>query len=173
MRDQYLTITQAQENLLESEQRYKLIVEATNDAIWDWNLVTNEIYFSEKFQELTGYDASFFSAVDSPFKDFIHPDEVDSIMTQLQLYLAGKINKFECEYRLKVKDNGYKWFYSRAKAIFNEEGKPIRVVGSNADITFIKAHEEELMYLVYHDQLTGLYNRSYFNEQFSLTVNEN
>jgi len=172
LRDQYLTITQAQENLLESEQRYKLIVEATNDAIWDWNLVTNEIYFSEKFQELTGYDASFFSAVDSPFKDFIHPDEVDSIMTQLQLYLAGKINKFECEYRLKVKDNGYKWFYSRAKAIFNEEGKPIRVVGSNADITFIKAHEEELMYLAYHDQLTGLYNRSYFNEQFSLTVNE-
>lgn len=172
LRDQYITITEAQDNLLESEQRYKLIVEATNDAIWDWNLLSNEIYFSEKFQELTGYDESFFSSTDTPFKSFIHPDEVEGIITQLQLYLAQKINKFECEYRLKVKDNGYKWFYSRAKAIFNEEGKPIRVVGSNADISYIKSHEQELVHLAYHDQLTGLYNRSYFNEQFALAVNE-
>lgn len=173
LRDQYLTITRAQDNLIESEQRYKLIVEATNDAIWDWNLVDNEIYFSEKFQELTGYDGSFFSSKDTPFKSLIHPDEVESIMKQLQLYLAGKINKFECEYRLKLKDNSYKWFYSRAKAIFDEDGKPIRVVGSNADISYIKAHEKELMHLAYHDQLTDLYNRSYFNEQFSLAINKN
>lgn len=173
LREQYLAITEAQDSLLESEQRYKLIVEATNDAIWDWNLITNEIYFSEKFQELTGYDKSFFSSKDTNFKSLIHPDEVDGIMTQLHLYLAQKINKFECEYRLKVKDKGYKWFYSRAKAIFNEEGKPIRVVGSNADISFIKSHEEELIHLAYHDQLTGLYNRSYFNEQFSLVADEN
>lgn len=172
LREQYLTIAQAQEDLIESEQRYKLVIEATNDAIWDWNLAKNEIYFSEKFQELTGYDKSFFSSKDDAYKSLIHPDEVEDIAKKLQLYLEQKINKFECEYRLKVKNNGYKWFYSRAKAIFDSEGNPIRIVGSNSDISYIKSHEQELAYLAYHDQLTGLYNRSYFNEKFALAFNK-
>ena len=129
--------------LKESEERWALAIEGTNDGIWDHDLVSGEHFLSPRCMEIVGYD---YAEIDSFEKwiDFIHPDDQKHVQTTFVAYLQNKKSTYVCEYRVKCKDGRYKWLLSRGKALWDKSGNPIRAIGSITDISDRKQAEELL-----------------------------
>ncbi|WP_139902452.1 ABC transporter substrate binding protein [Clostridium thermarum] len=172
LKRQYEIICTSQEELKESEQRYKTILDATNDGLWDWDLLTDKIYFSDKWFEIMGYDRKSYKHTEEQWLSLVHPNDREKIKTTRKLYLNREIDSYECDYRIKARDGSYRWLHTRGQAIFNDAGVPVRMIGSHTDVTNTKQYQRVLKHLAYHDQLTDLYNRTYFNEVFSAELKD-
>lgn len=148
---------QIEENLRQSEERWQLVLKGNNDGIWDWNLLSGEIFTSERFQEILGnknYQDDTCKIVNR-FDEWIsriHPDDVEQIIEITQKYLERQIPYYEIEYRLQCQNGDYKWVMSRAQALWDEEGKPQRMVGSLKDICQRKQAEEALHQSIQREQ---------------------
>jgi diguanylate cyclase (GGDEF)-like protein/PAS domain S-box-containing protein len=148
--------------LRQREERYALAVRAANDGIWDWNLKTNEIYFSERWKEILGYkDEEIGSDVNEWFRR-IHPDDQKQVQSNLITHLRDATPRFECEYRMQHANGKYLWVISRGKAMRDADGNAYGFGGSQSDITARKLAEERLAHDAVHDALTGLPNRILF-----------
>ncbi|MFW5667078.1 MAG: PAS domain-containing sensor histidine kinase, partial [Coleofasciculus sp.] len=146
-----------EEDLRQSEERWQLVLKGNNDGIWDWNLQSGEIFTSERFQEIVGnqncYDDT--CKIVHRFDEWIsriHPDDVEQIIETTQSYLERKIPYYEIEYRLQCQDDTYKWVLCRGQALWDEEGKPQRMVGSLKDISQRKQAEEALHQSIQREQ---------------------
>lgn len=126
---------QAEEALLKSEERWQLVIEGNQDAIWDWNIVTNEKFCSAQWAELVGEENYQPISRIEDFTNRTHPEDYQRVMTTKQDYLSHKIPKYAIEYRLRCNDNTYKWVLVHATAQWDEQGNPVRMVGSIKDIT--------------------------------------
>lgn len=135
---------QAEESLRQSEERWQLAIAGNNDGIWDWNLITNETFRSARWYEILGYADGELKTTNDEWSDRIHPDDFNRVMATDRDYLARQIPTYAIEYRLRCKDGTYKWVSSRAKALWDEQENPIRMVGSTRDITPRKQREEAL-----------------------------
>lgn len=148
--------------LRESEERYALAVRAANDGIWDWNLKTNEIYYSIRWKEMLGYqDNEIGTDPDEWFKR-VHPEDQKQVQAELVSHLKGLKPHFECEYRIQHSNGKYLWALSRGLAVRDAKGTVYRMAGSQSDITARKMAEERLAHDAVHDALTGLPNRVLF-----------
>ncbi len=128
-----------------SQQRYKLAMLGTNAGLWDWDLENNKIYHGPKWKEMLGYHSSEFENVDiEAIYSMIHPDDEDRVKQAVENHLKNQ-EPFELEYRIRKKSGQYEWFYDSGKAIFNNEGKPIRMVGSIINVTKRKIAEEKII----------------------------
>ena len=127
--------------LIESEERYRFALEASNDFIWDWDIATNKVYFSEQLAKSLGYSVSEFDQ--NFFLEIMYPGDKDKMISKVYEYLDGK-SEFEIEFRLKSSGGSYRWFRSKGKALFDHDSKPFRMSGSFADITNIKNKESQL-----------------------------
>lgn len=154
---QYEKLVENQKRLEESEELYRLISEAANDAIWE--VKDGERVFSDRWFEITGYSREELGSM-GDWKSLIHPEDRPHVGTMLEEYKKGNTPYYKCEYRLRTKGNGYKWLQDRGKALFDERGSIRHMGGSHTDITELKEYEKELCYLAYYDQLTGARNRS-------------
>ena len=134
-----------EEALRQSEERFDLAVRATKDGIWDWNIVSNEKYFAPRWCEILGYsyDDPDLPHVYDSWASRIHPDYYERVMNAVKAHLEDG-EAFDVNYRHRHKSGEYRWQNSRGQAIFDENGKPIRMVGSIRDITGRKQAEEEL-----------------------------
>ena len=120
--------------LKESEKRLELSVRGTNDGLWDWNIVTGEVYYAPRFKELLGYsNEADFPHVFESFKNHLHPDDRDETIEAVNAHLE-KNHPYEIEYRLRLKDGTYRWFQAKGKALRDESGKPIRMSGFISDV---------------------------------------
>ncbi|MEO8354463.1 MAG: EAL domain-containing protein, partial [Chloroflexota bacterium] len=148
--------------LRESEERYALAVRAANDGIWDWNLRTDQIYFSVRWKEMLGYrDDEIGGEVNEWFRR-IHPDDRGQVHAALLTHLRDSTPHFECEYRIQHANVTYLWVLSRGTAMRDSNGSAYRLAGSQSDITARKLAEERLAHDAVHDALTGLPNRTLF-----------
>jgi len=148
-----------------SEERYALSARGANDGLWDWDLITDNIHFSDRYAQMLGYDPdSMFNTPEEWFVH-IHPGDVESMKTLLQEHLLGTSKHFECEVRTRHKNNKYLWMLIRGIAVRNAEGTPTRIAGSQTDITDRVLTQERLLHDALHDPLTGLPNRSLLMEQ--------
>jgi PAS domain S-box-containing protein len=139
---------QAEEELRTSEERWQLALKGNNDGIWDGNLQTNEIFFSARWKEMIGYeDHEIVNHPDEFFKR-LHPDDRDWVQKALTEHWEGQTLYYSAEFRLQCKDGSYKWILSRAQALWDEAGNPLRIVGSHTDITDRKQREEALEFIV-------------------------
>lgn len=156
----------AEERLKESEQRWQYALEGSEDGVWDWNVQTNEIFFSKRWKEILGFAEH---EIENNFMQWIkriHPSDQDLVHQERQRHLAGETPQYMVEYRMLCKDGVYKWILVRGKVVArDEQGKPLRMIGTHTDITERKRSEEEIKYLSFHDKLTGLYNRAFFEEE--------
>jgi two-component system, cell cycle sensor histidine kinase and response regulator CckA len=131
--------------LQESEARFKYAIDATEDGIWDWNIIANTVYFSPQWKRLLGYLPEEVPDNIGFFFSSIHPDDVQQIRTAVDDHLAGLTPMKMSEVRLKTKDGSYRWFSDRGKTVaWTAEGKPARMVGTITDITAQKIADTNL-----------------------------
>ncbi|NCJ07505.1 EAL domain-containing protein [Synechococcales cyanobacterium C] len=162
---------QAEEALRLSEERYALATQGANDGIWDWNLISQDIYYSPRWKALLGFEDDILPDVLSSWLDRIHPDDQRPFQVSLSAHLAGETPHFENEHRLRHRAGHYLWVLSRGVATYDDQGHPQRMAGSLSNITRRKQSEAQLMYSACHDALTGLANRALFLEQLQKTLN--
>ncbi len=158
--------------LRESEERYALAAEATNDGLWDWDLRTDEMRFSPRWCQMLGYTQSELSTRPSEWFDRIHPDDRQAVMEAIDTHLRGGTTHFKKEYRIRHRDGNYRWMLGRGLALSSHQGTAYRMAGSQTDITERKLTEARLLYEALHDTLTGLPNRTLFMERLEHSIKE-
>jgi PAS domain S-box-containing protein len=127
-----------------SEDRLNLVLEGSQLGFWDWNAVTNEVYFSHTWKEMLGYTEDEVGNDLSEWDKRVHPDDKEAVYADLNAHLEGKTPFYENEHRVLCKDGSYKWILDRGQVMSRtEDGKPLRVTGTHADITEKKEIELE------------------------------
>lgn len=142
----YLTqkLEQTQAALQESEERWNLTIDGSNDGIWDWNIQTNQIFFSPRWKQMRGFAEDEINYSLEEWIKRIHPDDRDRILKAVADYFAHKSPFFQEEYRVQHKDGSYLWVLDRGQALWDESGNVIRMSGAETDITKHKQIEEAL-----------------------------
>lgn len=135
---------QTEEMLRKSEERFFLAIVGSQDGLWDWDIINNLAYFSPRWKEIIGFKDEEFENTFQNWKEQIHPDDIENVLQELDKHLKGLIPFYQVEFRMKCKDDTYKWIQSRGKAIFDDKKQPIRMAGSHTDISFKKKYEAEL-----------------------------
>lgn len=124
------------ESLLTSEARWKFALEGAGDGVWDWNLETGQITFSQRYFEMLGYpEGADWNSLED-WKSHVAPEEMQHAMTALEAYLDGNSPAYATEYRMRCNDGSWKWILARGKVVARaEDGRPRRMIGTHADIT--------------------------------------
>ena len=133
----------AREEIKATQKRFEIAVDGASDGLWDWNIVTNEIWYSHRFKDLLGYSDKDFQNLFESWKSVIHPEHRPSVMESLTRHLEAS-KSFDVEYRAQTKRGEYRWYRSRGKAIRDKSGKAIRMAGAIQDITDRKKTEVQL-----------------------------
>jgi PAS domain S-box-containing protein len=133
-----------EEALHKSEERYALAVVGSTDGLWDWDISSDTVYYSDRFKELLGYLPEEFPGTMDSFQSHLYPEDADVTWTAVERHLKERI-PYNVEYRLRVKSDEYRWFLARGQAIWDREGNPSRMAGSISDVTARKQAEEELL----------------------------
>lgn len=126
------------------QTRYQLAINGTNDGLWDWNLLTNEVYFSPQWKKQMGFEDNELPCEFKSWEDRVHPDDLEHAMIDIQNNVEGKTLKYENQHRLRHKDGSWVWILDRGQTIFDEQNTPVRMVGFHTDITEKVRIEEEL-----------------------------
>lgn len=121
--------------LLENENRWRAALEGSGLGVWDWDIESGDVYYSETWKSMLGYDADEIGTNIDEWRDRLHPDDREPIAAALDAYLRGEGSFFRWELRLRCKDGSYKWVLDRG-AVFERgaDGRPVRLIGTHADI---------------------------------------
>lgn len=132
--------TIAEQDVRKSNERITFLSQATFDAMWDWNVETNEITWNEGISKM--FDLSDPSEAQKPdwWSNNLHPEDKERVERKKSYHLENKIPRWEDEYRMKT-GNSYKYINDRGYIIFNEQSKPVRMIGAMQDLTERKSHE--------------------------------
>ena len=123
-------------------ERFVLAMQGANDGLWDWNLETDEIYYSPRWKSMLGYTEHELENVLETWANLMHPDDRNRVLRMVDLYLSGEADSFEVEMRMLHKDGHFVYVLARAFSVFTEKNKPIRLVGTHVDISESKKVEE-------------------------------
>lgn len=134
----------AEDTLRESEGRFRLVVQATNDAVWDWDLLTNLFWWNEGVTTLFGYSREELGPDASWWTEHIHPEDQERVISGVYEQIDGGGKAWTDEYRFRRKDGTYAYILDRAYVIHEDGGKPVRMIGAMMDVTARKKAEEEI-----------------------------
>jgi two-component system CheB/CheR fusion protein len=162
MRGNYLELVRTKENLrnlnagLEekvrertrelsgSEERFRLVANATHDAIWDWDLVNNKVWWSESFYSRFGFNRSNASE-ESGFRfSQIHPDDRQAVEKSVHEAINSGAESWSAKYRFKKMDGSYAQIFDQGTFLLDANGTPYRMIGAMMDITEVEATAEKL-----------------------------
>ena len=129
--------------LRQNQERLALVIRGSNDGIWDWDLVTGEVYFSPRWKSMLGYEDEELENSYSTWESLLHPDDRERALAAIRACLSGQSGTFELEQRLRHKDGSYRWILARAM-VLREGGRALRMAGSHVDLTERKQAAEQL-----------------------------
>lgn len=135
---------QMEEQLATSEERWELAISGANDGVWDWNLQSDELFLSDRWKTMLGYQPEEISNRFSEWETRIHPDDAERVMQEVKRHLDGHSALYQVEHRVRCKDGRYRWILARGKAVRDADGKPTRFLGSHSDIDERVAAETRL-----------------------------
>ena len=127
---------QAQAKLQESEDRWKFAIEGAGEGLWDWNVQTGQAFFSHHYKAMLGYDDADIGTAQNEWLDRIHPEDAPGVVKIMQPYLDGKPGTTTVEFRMLRKDGLWQWTLGRGMVVERTaQGKPLRMIGTNTDLT--------------------------------------
>ena len=132
--------------LANQEERWNLVLQGTNEGIWDWNILTGDLFISPRWKNLLGYQDNELPNRIETWETLLHPKDKDIVNQTAEAYLSQNRPNYAVEFRLRCKDGSYRWVFSRGQVLRDKNGTPIRMAGSNTDITQSKATEAALNY---------------------------
>jgi len=117
-------------------ERFQFMMAGTTDGLWDWNLETDEVYYSPRWFGMLGYETDELPATLDTWKRLVHPEDRDRVLQTAAEFISGESDKFEPEMRMYHKNGSEIFVLSRATKVFSESGdKPVRLIGTHIDIT--------------------------------------
>lgn len=135
----------AETQLRESEERFQLTLDATSDGMWDRDLVNDTVYYGANWASSLGYDKEDLKANGINWRELLHPDDREQAMAAVNAHLEGRTPMYRAEFRLRCKNGAWQWTQARGKVVsWDEQGLPVRFVGTHTDITDRKSAEEAL-----------------------------
>jgi diguanylate cyclase (GGDEF)-like protein/PAS domain S-box-containing protein len=164
--------THAEQALKRSEERFTLAAEGANDGLWEWDLRTQQVYFSGRWRALVGLPPSGGIGRPEEWMDRVHPDDAASLQEALKAHLAGNTEHFDHEHRIRTEDGTYRRFLCRGLAAHGAGRRPTRIAGSLTDTTDRAIAHEQLRSAAFLDPLTGLRNRADFVEGLGRRLDE-
>ena len=159
--------------LRESEEQYALATRGANDGLWDWDLRTDEVYFSQRWKAILGQKDSDISGVINEWFQRVHPEDLEQVKNDLSNHMKGLTPHFENEHRMLHTNGEYLWVLTRGLAVRDEGNNAYRMAGSLTDINAWKLAEEQLLHDAFHDVLTGLPNRALFVDRLGQAIERN
>jgi len=133
-----------EQDLRRSEERYALLASSTTDGMWDWDLVTNQVFYSVRWKQMLGYeDHEIDNSIDSWYQR-VHPQDIQAAMEAIEGCLRGEIPFYENIHRLRHKDHSWRWILDRGVVLRDKKGEPYRMIGTHADVTVLKKTEDRL-----------------------------
>jgi len=160
----------AETGLRASEERYRLASRAANDVIWDWSFEHQRARWGGAYEKVLGFPELEHETELQWWLDHIHPDDRDRVLTSQAEALDSGADFWHEEYRFLTASGDWIDVKSRCVIVRNNEGQPVRLVGSMLDITQQKKAEAELNWAAYHDTLTKLPNRALFRKQKRVAI---
>jgi len=156
------------EKIRRSEERYALAARAANDGLWDWELGTSSVYYSERWKAMIGHQGAEIGTSPDEWFSRVHPGDRVRLRQAVSDCVDGKQRVMECEHRLRAADGTYRWMSCQALVVqAAPDGPAVRLVGSLTDVTAQRELEEKLRYSAHHDALTGLPNRTLFLDRLT------
>ncbi len=134
----------AEEAVRQSEERWQLAAIGTTDGMWDWDVAGHTVFLFGRWKQLRGYREEEIGVDETEWSSRIHPEDSSRVMATVQSYFNKEIPAFDCEYRTRRKDGTYYWVNDRGIAVWDKQGRVVRMVGSETDITERKRAEEAL-----------------------------
>jgi diguanylate cyclase (GGDEF)-like protein/PAS domain S-box-containing protein len=150
-----LSCKRAQEALRQSEMRYALAARGANDGLWDWDLVHNTVYYSPRWKAMLGFEEDEIGDSPDEWLGRVHLEDLPHVRAALDAHREGRTPHYETEHRMLHRDTSYRWVLARGLVVRDDAGRPLRMAGSQTDITGSKVS----------DALTGLPNRVLFQDR--------
>ena len=135
-----------EKDLQKSQERWHFAVEGSNDGIWDWNLLSGKVFYSNRWKEMIGYGPGELEEELSEWENRVHPDDLESVMFKLKQHFNHETTDYSAEHRVVCKDGSWKWILDRGKVLeWDANGQPVRMVGTHSDISERKQAELALL----------------------------
>jgi two-component system, chemotaxis family, CheB/CheR fusion protein len=131
--------------LSDSEERFRMVSQATNDAIWDWNLVNNSVWWGDAFTKLFGHQINGNQLDRNFWLEKVHPDDRRRVQESIHEIINSKEKQWSCEYRFERMSGDYATILDRGYVLHDEYGTPYRMLGSMLDITELRRAEQEVL----------------------------
>lgn len=155
-----------------SDVRWKFAIEGSGDGIWDWNPITDKVFFSPQVLQKLGYEDGDALPTMSEWQDLIHPEEKDLSIASLAAHMNAETEEFSFSNRIQHRDGSWLWLLSRGMVVtYDAQQRPTRVVGTHTDITVQKENEALIWSQANIDPLTKLSNRRMYSKLLSQLVN--
>ncbi len=147
------------------ERTLAFALDSTDVGLWDWNIATGEVWFSDRWLDIVGYAPGELANHVSTWKRLADPDDQEKVRGLLARHFEGRSAVYSCEQRLRHKDGHWVWVLDRGAVVERDgAGRPLRAVGTLADIRRSKDREAELYHRASRDPLTGVGNRIFIEE---------
>lgn len=171
---------QAEGDLRESEDRFRIVLHSINDGIYDYNVSSGSIYYSSSYKAMLGYTHEEHPDSLESFNRLLHPDDYEKTWETFRCYASREIPDYSNVFRLRHKDGGWRWILSRGVGLRDKSGRMVRLIGTHTDITEQKEREERLKnmnadlesftYIASHDLRSPLVNLKGFASEIEMDI---
>lgn len=157
-----------------SKFRWKFAIEGSGDGLWDWDMVSDKVFYSPTWKSLLGLADDDISDSLDEWKSRVHPDDLEQVQARLQAHIECRTDTYASEHRMRCKDGSWKWVLDRGVVVDRDKSnRPIRMIGTQSDITERRRTDELIRHLALVDPLTALPNRRFLEQQLDKAIASN